>query len=200
MTIVETMQLVGAIGIGLFYPIQNWRAFVTRKPIGLSFLAFSIIAVGVAGYLALGVRLGTPIFWSLNASNLFFEILLLLLIWFWSPALSTKERAAGLIVMAVGFSTIVSANLFLEEYATSISGWLGFAGVVGFYPVQNAQLFIKRDPTGLSLTAFSSLFVGLCGLTVFGVFIGDKTVILGNGLTALGTLPILWGIVRWKKT
>ena len=70
---------------------------------------------------------------------------------------------------------------------------------MGFYPIQNIQLFIKRDPTGLSFIAFISLFIGLCGLTVFGVLIGDVTVILGNGITALATLPILWGIARWKK-
>lgn len=199
MSIVEIMQLVGAIGIGLFYPMQNWRAFITRKPVGLSFLAFSVIAVGVAGYLALGVRLGTPIFWGLNASNLFFEILLLLIMWFWSPMLSAKERIAGLTILAVGFLTLAATNIFLEQHAASISGWIGLAGVIGFYPIQNAKLFISRDPTGLSLTAFASLFIGLCGLTAFGVLIRDITIILGNGITALGTLPLIWGIVWWKK-
>jgi len=193
------MQLVGAIGVGLFYPIQNWRAFVTRKPIGLSFLAFSVLAVGIAGYLALGLHLGTPIFWSLNISSLVFDILLLGLIYFWSPSLSIKEKIAGLLVIAIGFSTLSAVNIFWEQYAISVSGWMGFVGVVGFYPIQNAQLFRRRDPTGLSFTGFTSLFIGLCGLTIFGALINDMTIIFGNGITALGTLSILWAIARWKK-
>lgn len=199
MSFAEAMQLIGAVGTGLFYPIQNWRAFVTRKPIGLSFLAFSVIAVSVGGYLSLGLHLKAPIFWGLNASNLVFAILLLVLLWFWSRTLSIKERVAGLLVMATGFSTLAAVNILFEQNAAAISGWIGLAGIVGFYAIQNAQLFIKRDPTGLSFVAFASLFVGLCGLTAFGVFISDTTVILGNGITALGTLPILWGILRWKK-
>ena len=196
---IELMQWIGAIGIGLFYPIQNWRVFMTRKPIGLSFLGFSFIAVGVAGYLALGVRLATPIFYVLNISNLIFVTMLLLAMWFWSPSLKSWERVLGLLVLFVGLSGLAAVNLFAASIATTTSGWIGLIGIVAFYPIQNTKLFLTRNPTGLSFVAFFSLFVGLCGLTAFGFLVDDITIILGNGFTALGTLPILWGIVHWKK-
>jgi len=196
---IELMQWIGAIGIGLFYPIQNWRVLLTRKPIGLSFLAFSFITVGVAGYLALGVRLAAPIFYGLNTSNLIFATMLLLAMWLWSPTLKSRERALGLLVLFVGLSGLAAVNLFAAGIALAISGWIGLVGVIAFYPIQNTKLFLTRNPTGLSFVAFFSLFVGLCALTVFGFLIDDITIILGNGFTALGTLPILWGIAHWKK-
>lgn len=196
---VDVIQLIGAIGVGLFYPMQNWRAFVTRTPTGLSFLAFSMIAVGVAGYLALGIRLQAPIFYGLNGSCLVFVVLLLTLMWLRSVDLCWKERAAGLLILSAGFSGLLAVNFLAKDIAPTVSGWMGFAGIVGFYPLQNGKLFLKRDSTGLSLAAFLALFIGLSSLTVFGMFIADITVILGNGLCALGTLPILWGIIRWKN-
>ncbi len=195
----EVMQLAGAIGIGAFYPIQNWRLFVDRKVIGLSFLAFATLMVGVAGYIALGIRLDTPIYYAMNISNLIFAIAILAAIWFWSQSLSGKERAAGLSILVVGFSALLIVNLLAKDIAPIVSGWIGFGGIFAFYPIQNAKLFKTRDPTGLSLTAFSSLFVGLSALTIFGVLVDNVAIILGNGLTAIGTLPILYGIVAWKK-
>src|SRR3989338_7144277 len=107
MDMVALAQWIGAIGIGLFYPIQNWRAFVTRNPVGLSFFAFSSIAVGVAGYISLGIKLGTPIFYGLNSVNLFFVFLLLGLMWRCSSSLLKKERMAGILVLVVGLSSLV---------------------------------------------------------------------------------------------
>ncbi len=198
MDTIALTQWIGAIGIGLFYPIQNWRAFTTKNPVGLSFLAFSAIAVGVAGYISLGVRLGTPIFYGLNSINLIFVFLLLGLIWRCSSLLSKKERLFGTIVLIVGLSGLVAVNLLAADVA-KWSGWIGLAGIIAFYPAQNAKLFKSRDPIGLSLTACVSLFIGLCGLAVFGVLINDATVALGNGLSALGTIPIIYGILRWNK-
>lgn len=199
MDIITLMQWIGAVGIGLFYPIQNWRAFVAKNPVGLSFLAFSSIAIGIAGYISLGIRLEKPIFYGLNSLNLFFAFLLLGLIWRCSSSLSKRERVAGIIVLVVGLFSLAAINIWMVDIAPTVSGWIGLAGIVGFYPIQNARLFKSRDPTGLSLTACIFLFIGLCSLAVFGVMINDITVSLGNGLTALGTIPILYGILRWNK-
>ncbi len=104
-------QWIGAIGVGLFYPMANWRAFVSRRPVGLSFLAFAVLAVGVAGYTALGFLLGTYIFAGLNAVSLVFEAFLLGLMWFWSSGLRCRERVLGLSVLAVGFALLMAINL-----------------------------------------------------------------------------------------
>ena len=192
-------QWVGAIGVGLFYPIQNWRAIVTRNPIGLSFLAFSAIGVGLFGYISLGIHLGTPVFYGLNIVNLLFVFLLLGLMWRSSSPPSKKERTAGILVLAIGAASVVAVNLWMAGVAATVSGWIGLAGIVSFYPIQNAKLLKSHDPTGLSLTAFIALFLGLCSLTVFGVVVKDITVTLGNGLTALGNIPIICGILFWKK-
>jgi len=78
-------------------------------------------------------------------------------------------------------------------------GWIGMAGIIAFYPVQNFDLFRKKDPTGLSLIAFISLAIGLAFYALLGFLVNDLTIILGNGITFLGSLPIIWVIISKRK-
>lgn len=200
MSLINFFQWIGVIGIGLFYVLQNWRAFASRNPAGLSFVGFCVLAVGVSAYVLLGFYLNTPIFLAVNALALAFDISLLALMLFHSATLSSEECATGLVVLIVGISALFAfQTTYSPAAATSIFGWIGLAGTIAFYPIQNAKIFIKRDPTGLSLSAFVSLLVGVVGLTVFGILIGDKSVLFGNLFSAVGAVGILWGIIRWKK-
>lgn len=196
----DIIQWLGTAGIVAFYPLQNWRLALTRNPVGLSFLAFCFLVVGIAGYLALGLHLKL---WGIvigNSSNLFFASLILLIIWFRSSVLAGKERAAGVSVLIAGIGFLALAHIiWSREAAASIVGWVGMFGVIGFYPPQNFSLFKKRDPTGLSLAAFVSLALGLVLYTVLGFMVGDLTLILGNGITFLGSLPIIAMILLKKK-
>ncbi len=197
---VDIAQWLGTLGIVAFYPLQNWRLISTRNPVGLSFLAFSFIAVGIAGYLALGIHLKLLGLTVGNASNFFFASLILLLVWFRSPVLSRAERAAGILVLFVGLGFLTTLHVVTSlETAASLVGWVGMAGIIAFYPVQNFDLFRKKDPTGLSLIAFTSLAVGLAFYALLGFLVNDLTIILGNGITFLGTLPIIWVIATKGK-
>ena len=200
MDLVFLAQWLGAICIAVFYPAQNWRLVVTRNPIGLSFLAFSFISIGIAGYLALGLHLGLVGLTAGNASNFAFAILILLIIWRKSSALAMRERIAGLSVLLAGFGALAVLHLVTSQvFAQTASGWLGLTGIVAFYPVQNADLFRKKDPTGLSLFAFVSLAIGLAFYALLGFLVDDVTIIAGNGITFLGSLPVIYMIVRYRK-
>ena len=200
MDLVFLAQWLGTICIVAFYPIQNWRLFLTRNPIGLSFLAFSFIAVGISGYLALGLHLGLVGLTVGNASNLIFATLILVIVWFRSPLLHVREKVLGLLVLAAGLGALITVQLAASPaFAQGASGWLGFAGIVAFYPVQNSDLFRKKDPTGLSLLAFVSLAIGLACYTLLGFLVNDVTIIAGNGVSLLGSLPIIYMIVRYQN-
>ena len=197
MAMEDIIQWLGTAGIVAFYPLQNWRLIFTRNPVGLSFLAFSFIAVGIAGYFALGLHLGLLGLVFGNVSNFFFASLILLLVWFRSSALTRKERAAGICVLIVGIGFLVLLHMIASrETAASLVGWVGMFGVIAFYPVQNFNLFRKKDPTGLSLAAFVSLAGGLALYALLGFIVGDLTILLGNGITFLGSLPIILMILR----
>lgn len=49
-------DLVGMIGIILFYPFQNIQLFLNRDATGLSLPAFVSLLFGCAGFLVLGLR------------------------------------------------------------------------------------------------------------------------------------------------
>ena len=198
MSLIELTQWIGAIGVGLFYPMQNWRAFASRNPAGLSFLGFSFILVGILGYLLLGIHLGTPVFAFMNFSNFIFTTSLLVLMWKYSAVLSPTERNAGICVMLGGALMLLLIHAFFFETAATVSGVVGLVGIVLFYPIQNSKLFLTKDPTGLSFAAFLALYMGAGSLTIFGALIQDMSVIIGNGFSALGTLFVLLGILRWK--
>lgn len=193
-------QWLGTVGVSGFYPLQNWRLFFTRNPVGLSFLAFAFLTVGVAGYLTLGIRLGLLGLFAGNAINLPFVLAIVAIVLFRSAALKRRERLTGLAVLFLGLGALLGINLFgAPALAQNASGWFGLVGVLTFYPVQNAVLFRSRNPAGLSLIAFASLAVGLAGYTALGVLVRDVTLILGNGLSFLGSLPILYMIVRYRN-
>jgi uncharacterized protein with PQ loop repeat len=200
MELATIAQWLGTVGIVSFYPIQNWRLFMTRNPVGISFLAFCCIVVGVAGYLALGVRLELVGLAFGNASNFFFASCLLLIVWFRSSTLTVKERVAGLLVLISGLGFLLTMNLLSSEaIAIKVSGWTGLTGIVAFYPIQNAVLFRKKDPTGLSLLAFATLTIGLVFYTILGFLVYDITIIAGNGLTAIGSMVVICMILRYRK-
>ena len=193
-------QWLGTVGIVSFYPIQNWRLFLTRNPIGISFLAFCCIVVGVAGYLALGVRLELAGLAAGNASNFFFACCLLLIVWFRSSTLTVRERVAGLFVLVSGLGFLLAMNLLSSRaIAIAVSGWTGLTGIVAFYPIQNAVLFRKKDPAGLSLLAFATLTIGLVFYTILGFLVHDITIIVGNGLTAIGSIVVIYMVLRYRK-
>ncbi len=194
------IEWLGTAGIVAFYPLQNWRLILTRNPVGISFLAFSFVAIGTAGYLALGIHLDILGLVIGNASNFFFASLILLLVWFRSSALTRRERIAGLSVFIIGIGFLSILHMIASrETAASIVGWVGMFGVIAFYPAQNFKLFKRKDPTGLSLVAFVSLAAGLAFYTLLGFVVKDTTIILGNGVSFLGCLPIIWMILRKKK-
>jgi len=197
--LVMLAQWLGTVGVSGFYPLQNWRLFFTRNPVGLSFLAFAFITVGVAGYLTLGIQLGLLGLIVGNAINLGFALPILAIILLRSKTLTARERSRGLLVLGTAFVAFAWLLLLGGAVLETAAGWIGLAGVLAFYPIQNASLFRSKDPTGLSLVAFASLAVGLAGYTMLGVLVGDITIILGNGLTFIGTLPILFMIVRYRK-
>ena len=198
----NVIQWLGTVGIAAFYPIQNWRLVLARNPVGLSFLAFSFLAVGIAGYIALGLHLGLVVLAGGNMSNLVFASVILLLIWFRSSALTQKERVAGLSVLIIGIGFLALLHMIASrETAASIVGLVGMFGIIAFYPVQNYSLFKKRDPAGLSLLAFVSLAVGLAFYVWLGFIVREKdlTILIGNGVTFLGTLLIILLILRKSK-
>jgi len=196
----DIIQWLGTVAIVAFYPLQNWRLILTRNPVGLSFLAFCFIAIGIAGYLVLGLHLGLLGLVLGNASNFFFASLILLLLWFRSSALAGKERAAGISVLITGIGFLVLLHVIApRETAASLVGWVGMFGIIAFYPVQNFNLFKQKDPTGLSLSAFVSLACGLCLYAILGFMVEDLTLILGNGITFLGSLSIIAMILRKGK-
>jgi len=198
MDFVFITQWLGTAGVVAFYPIQNWRLFLTRNPIGLSFFAFCLLSVGVAGYLALGLHLGLRGLAAGNAVNFFFVGVILTLLWFRSEALRLPERIAGLTVLLAGLGGLALVNLWGPGgFAEGFSGWLGLGGVVAFYPVQNFDLFRKKDPRGLSLLAFGVLAVGAAFYTLLGFLVRDVTVIIGNGFATLGALLTIYLILRY---
>lgn len=192
-------QWLGTVGVSGFYPLQNWRLFFTRNPVGLSFLAFTFITVGVAGYLTLGIQLGILGLTVGNAINLGFALPILFLILLRSKTLTTRERLGGFLVLAAAFVTFAWLVLLEGSVLEAAAGWIGLTGVLAFYPLQNAALFRSKDPAGLSLVAFISLAAGLACYTALGLLLRDITIILGNGLTFIGTLPILYMIVRYRN-
>src|SRR3989338_2834658 len=200
MELTDLAQWIGTVGIVAFYPIQNWRLLFTRNPVGLSFLAFALIAVGISGYLALGMHLGLVGLFRSNTSNLAFATLILLIVWFRSQGLRATERAAGLLTLIVGFGALIVIHLAASPiFASTAAGWLGLSGVVAFYPIQNANLFRTKDPTGLSLLAFACLTVGLAFYALLGFLVKDITIIIGNGVTFLGSLVVIYMIIRYRK-
>lgn len=198
---IDVVQWTGLVFITLFYPIQNWRLVVTRQPIGISFLAFSLLAVGIGGYAFLGLYLEL---WGLMAGNLlniFFCGTILLMVLMWSPTLSSSERFWGLLVLVGGFLFLVATHLLMpRDVAVSVVGWVGMVGIIAFYPVQNLTLLKNQDPTGLSRAAFASLVIGLALYTILGFLVRDLTLILGNGLSFLGTVVVLFFILRGKQS
>ena len=117
----NVIQWLGTVGIAAFYPIQNWRLVLARNPVGLSFLAFSFLAVGIAGYIALGLHLGLVVLAGGNMSNLVFASVILLLIWFRSSALTQKERVAGLSVLIIGIGFLALLHMIASrETAASL--------------------------------------------------------------------------------
>lgn len=198
---IDIAQWGGLIFIGLFYPIQNWRLLRTLQPVGISFLGFSLIAVGIFGYALLGFYLEL---WGVmigNVINLVFCGAILWIVWKWSKALSSRERRTGLIVLVGGFASLTAVHLLMpRDMAITAVGWIGMLGIIAFYPVQNYTLFEKKDPTGLSLLAFSSLVIGLALFTLLGFLVGDMTLIWGNGLSFLGTVLVLYFILHGKQS
>lgn len=198
---IDVVQWGGLIFIGLFYPIQNGRLLFTRQPIGISFLAFSFLAVGIGGYALLGFYLEL---WGVmigNILNAFFCATILWIVWKWSQTLSSGERDKGLLVLVGGFLFLAAIHLLMpRDVAVSVVGWVGMVGIIAFYPVQNYTLFKKKDPAGLSLVAFSSLVVGLALYTILGFLVGDLTIILGNGASFFGTVLVLFFILRGNQS
>jgi uncharacterized protein with PQ loop repeat len=120
--------------------------------------------------------------------------------WFRSSALGRNERISGISVLTVGIGFLVLLHLIASrETAASIVGWVGMFGIIAFYPVQNFSLIKGGDPTGLSLAAFVSLTCGLALYAALGLMVGDLTIFLGNGITFLGSLPIIAMILRRRN-
>ena len=80
---------------------------------------------------------------------------------------------------------------------TKIADLVGMAGIVLFYPLQNAQLFMTRDATGLSLPAFVSLLFGTVGFTVLGAKLRKPGLMIANGIAVVFTAALIVGIVLW---
>lgn len=46
----KALEIVGMVGITLFYPLQDWKLFTTRDPAGLSLPAFVSVGIGCAAF------------------------------------------------------------------------------------------------------------------------------------------------------
>lgn len=74
---------------------------------------------------------------------------------------------------------------------------VGVVGIAAFYPLQNGKLFMTRDPAGLSLPAFVSLFIGVVGFTVLGFLMRKPSLLVANGVGAVFTAATIAGILLW---
>ena len=126
----------------------------------------------------------------------------MLIIWRRSSALTFGERFVGLLTLFGGLLFLAYVYFFFPlQTSINIVGWVGLVGIVAFFLIQNSTLLIRRDPTGLSLSAFSFLAVGLVLYTILGFLVDDLRIILGNGFSFLGTLIIIVIIIKgFKKT
>ena len=198
MSLIDISQWAGMALIGLYFPLQNWRLILTRNPLGISFLAFAFLMAGIAGYISLALHLGLVGLAAGNISNFIFTALILFLVWKRSSALSKKEQLAGFIILALAVLFLTAINTVGRQNAVALSGIMGAAGIVAFYPVQNFDLLRKRDPAGLSLMAFIFLAVGLFFYTLLGFLVDDTTIIIGNGFSLVGSLIAIGIILRYR--
>lgn len=80
---------------------------------------------------------------------------------------------------------------------TKLAEWIGTAGIVLFYPIQNVKLFVTQDPTGLSLPAFVALTVGCAAFAVFGWRIRAWGLLVTNTIGCCFSAAIVAGILVW---
>ncbi|MBI2303367.1 MAG: hypothetical protein HYU86_01290 [Chloroflexi bacterium] len=78
----------------------------------------------------------------------------------------------------------------------SLFGWLGFALFQVFWFPQLAKTLRTKDVSGLSLSAWIILWVGLLFYLIYSVSIGDVIFTLGNG-TGLIQASVQLGLI-WK--
>lgn len=200
MDLVFFSQWAGAFLIVAFYPFQYWRLFLTKNPVGLSFLSYCFLAVGSAGYLSLGIHrsIGGIIF--SNIFNLIFSYVILRIIWKRSPVLSHPERVGGLLLIIFGFGMLGLFNLFApHEISQAVSGIVGVIGIFAFAPVQALDLHRKKDAEGISLLAFIISAIGLFFYTLLGFLVKDLTILLGNGFDLLATVTVVAMVLKYRK-
>lgn len=184
-----------------FYPLQNGKLFLSRNPDGISFLGFSILVIGIEGYAIVGFHRELWIVLFGNTINTVFTLVLLFMVLRYANRHNKVEQVVGITIILVG-SFILGYFHFFESSQTTIfvAGWVGVLGVIFFYPIQNFSLLVTKDPSGLSLPAYISVAFGLALYVALGFMVGNTAIIIGNGVSCIGSLFIIYLIFRGKRT
>ena len=83
------------------------------------------------------------------------------------------------------------ANWWIE----GIGIFAGILGIVAWFPQLN-KIWIKKKAEGISLFAFSLIFLALCLWFIYGFLINSPSLMISNGATLIMIFLVLIG--SWK--
>lgn len=78
-------------------------------------------------------------------------------------------------------------------------GWLGFALVQVFYVPQVIKIVRTRDVSGLSLSAWVILWLGLFFYLIYSVFQRDPVFIAGNAIGVVQSSLMIGLLLKYRR-
>ena len=78
-------------------------------------------------------------------------------------------------------------------------GWVGFALFQVFYVPQTVKILRTRQVVGLSLLAWTILWLGMLCYVIYSAQIGDLVFMVGNGVGLAQTSLQLGLILRYRR-